>query len=117
MEKKYKDFYRAWRYLDSCGYYKYTYHTERGDDLQLGSFQQALDIMVVKVNPRTNSIDDDRSKNTKTQVWLESGAYLYEENAGYWIASHDIALDTGGDTFEEAVINLANLVSKLKDNK
>jgi hypothetical protein len=79
----------------------------------MGSFQQALYIMVVKVNPETNAIDYDRSKNTKTQVWLESGAYVYDDIVDDYVSSHDIRLDTGGDTFEEAIINLANLVSKL----
>lgn len=115
MEKTFTDFHTAWKYLDDCEYYKYIYTTEKGEEVEMGSFQQALYIMVVKVNPKTNSIDDDNSKNTKTQVWLESGSYIYDENVGGWIASHDIDLDTGGNTFEEAITNLANLVSKLKD--
>lgn len=114
MEKKtFNDFYEAWNYLDECDYYKYKYKTQRGEELLMGSFQQALYVMVVKVNPKTNSVDDDTDKNTKTQVWVESGSYVYDENVDDWISTHDIRLDVGGDTFEEAIINLANLVSKL----
>jgi len=67
-------------------------------------FQQCLDIEIVKVNPKTNSIDDDENKNTKSQIWLECGRYDKECR---W---HDIELDCGKDTFEKAIIELANLV-------
>lgn len=76
-----------------------------------GRFQEGLDIMVVKVNPETESIEDDRSKNTEVRVWLETGPYLYDDPHGCkWC--HDIDLDCGGHTFEEAVIELAKLVKK-----
>ena len=69
-------------------------------------FDKCLCIDVVKVNPETNRIDDNEEFNTKTQVWFECGSY----NDDY--ATHDTDLDCGGDSYEEAIIELANLVHK-----
>lgn len=89
----FNDFYKAFNYL-----HKHPLFQER--------FHECLDIEVVKVNPKTKSIDDDSSKNTETAVWLECGQY------SKYSAYHDINLDCGGRTFEEAIIKLANLVQK-----
>lgn len=67
-----------------------------------------LDIMMSKVNPETNEIDDDNSKNTKVEVWLETG--LWDEEL--MMPTHDIDLDVGAETFEEAIIKLAQKVKK-----
>ena len=80
-----------------------------------GRFWEALDIDVLKVNPDTNSIDDDSKKNTKTSVWLETGAYIKDDDAlsiGCSHFYHDYYLDCGGYTFEDAIIQLAELVMK-----
>lgn len=96
------DFYTAWKFLD-------------GHKMFNGLFMNELWIDVVKVNPITNAIDDDPSKNTKTRIWLEHGGYDKEWGS----TAHDYDLDCGGDTFEEAIINLAKLVKKYyrKDGK
>ena len=73
-------------------------------------FRDILYIMVVKVNPETCEVDDDNSKNTKTEVWLECGPWSADYN------THDWDLDCGGDTFEEAIIKLANLVKEWYDD-
>lgn len=76
-----------------------------------GQFINNLDIHYTKVNPETNHVEDDRSLNTKIEVWLETGpAYWDEYSNSYQGNMHDIRLDVGGDTFEEALINLANKV-------
>lgn len=69
-------------------------------------FKECLDIDIVRVNPETNNIDDNETKNTKSQIWLECGRYNKE------FRIHDIELDCGcgEDTFELAIIELANLV-------
>ena len=69
-------------------------------------FQSCLDVDVVKVNPKTNCIDDNDSLNTKIQIWLECGPYFENQ------ITHDIDLDCGGNTFEDAIIKLAKLVKK-----
>ena len=99
MSDKMDEFYDAWTFLADHPIFI------RDDDLEKEPnyfhFQRNLGIEVVKVNPETNEIDDDQSLNTKTAVWLECGT---EEN------HHDIDLDSGGDSFEDAVIELAKLV-------
>ncbi len=93
-------------------------------------FDLALDIQVVKVNPDTDMIDNDPTKNTKVQFWFETGPWekdLYkdtvpeeeyseipEDRLGGF--THDPNLDCGGDTFEDAIIALASLVKQNYDN-
>jgi hypothetical protein len=94
------DFYEAWNFLNSHKIFEDTY--------QLNQFQDScLIINVVKVNPVNNKIEDDETLNTKTQVWLECGEYEERYDQG----CHDIDLDCGADTFEEAIIQLAQLVA------
>lgn len=91
---KYNNFYDAFNFLNEHPAFK-------------GKFQVGcLDIAVVKVNPETKAIDDNEDLNTEINVWLECGAV---EN-GYY--THDINLDCGADTFENAIIKLAQLVLK-----
>jgi len=95
------DFYDSWWYLYSHDMFK----EENG----VSSFENCTDVLVVKVNPRSNVIEDNQSLNTKTQIWLESGAY------GGILSFHDIDLDCGADTYEEAIIELARLVKENYD--
>ena len=74
-----------------------------------GWFQIGLDVDVVKTNPDTRCIDDDFSKNTFTQVWLECSVYDSDLDASFPLA-HDYELDCGGDSFEDALVKLAELV-------
>ena len=93
----FKDFYDAWHFLDEhpmC-------QDENGDSRFL---DECLDVEVAKVNPTTCEIDDNKALNTKVEVWLEMGAYNKEYR------EHDIDLDCGGNTYEEAIINMANNV-------
>jgi hypothetical protein len=73
----------------------------------------ALDIEFVHVDPTTLTIEDDESRNTKVECWLEMGTIYFPEIYGSDEdgdmkfdteprASHDIYLDTGGDDFESA---------------
>jgi hypothetical protein len=101
---KFDDFYEAYNFLKEHPMVHYN---------KINYFSRCLDIDVVKINPQTNSIDDDSSKNTKTEVWLEFGKYdLFEvyEGKSMESAQHDYDLDCGADTFEKAIIELANLV-------
>jgi hypothetical protein len=101
------DFYEAWCYLVNHRIYK---DKKYGFD----HFQRhCLDINIVKVNPKNDTIEYDDILNTKTQVWLESGMYVDNDKQGM----HDIDLDCGADTFEDAIIELANLVYEKYDKK
>ncbi len=78
-----------------------------------GRFLENLYIMVVKVDPRTKRIEDNAAHNTLTQVWLETGPLNKDRADSHepeW--THDIYLDCGGDTFEEAIIRLATKVRR-----
>lgn len=88
--------FEAWEYLSN-------------HDIFQGHFTRALDIDVVKVNPETQMIDDNDELNTKIEIWLECGPY----NKDY--LTHDVDLDCGGDTFEEAICELAKLVKEKYD--
>lgn len=98
------------------------------------SLDEGLKIRPAWVNPETNEIDDNESLNTKFQTWLEvclpasnmeilsflsmdgsteeiaKNAHKYNLFDQYRFHLHDYELDCGGDTFEEAIINLATLV-------
>lgn len=101
-------FYDSWKWLDH-----HIYFSAWTDYFNTSYFEVSLNIDVVKVNPETNEIDDDSKKNTKVQVWLECGDPILDEN-NRWQGdcSHDPKLDVGGDTFEEAIIKLSELVKK-----
>ena len=96
MEK----FYEAWNYLEN--------HKIFNTGLA-SRFVNCLNIEVVKVNPKTQEIDDDETKNTQIAVWLECGPY--DKNC----MQHDIDLDCGADTFENAIVKLARLVKEKYD--
>jgi len=97
------DFYTAYQFLYNHPIFQEEVNYNN-DTWNESHFKECLDIDVVKVNPKTNSIDDDETKNTKVQIWLECGKYNKE------FRIHDIELDCGADTFELAIIELANLV-------
>lgn len=96
------DFYEAWEFLNNHKYFMNN-HIDR-----ISCFKENLYIEVVKVNPENNRIEDDESLNTKTQVWLECGTWGTDECFSFY--THDPILDCGADTFEEAIIKLAELV-------
>jgi hypothetical protein len=124
------DFFTAWHFL--CKHPHFRFQGPGWDDIEnihKKGFTLALDIDVVKVDPKTRRIEDDTSKNTQTNIWLECGSWgdpRSDDFKDQWefqkpdeelqkiyphgIASHDWELDCGGATFEEAIIKLANLV-------
>lgn len=67
--------------------------------------------MVSKVDPATETIEDAKSRNTATRVWLECGAVEAQEGLPATLClTHDYDLDCGAPTFEEALLQLAELV-------
>lgn len=87
-------------------------------------FEDCVDVDIVKVNPGTDCIEKDDNLNTKTRVWLECGPWVHKDReAGKYDSkeffpegpSHDWNLNCGGDTYEEAIVKLANLVSQNYD--
>ncbi len=113
------DFHCAWHFLHD--------HPAFCDDWHDSHLSRILWTWVVKVDPDTNRVEDDETRNTKTQVWLEAGSWSTPrkypgEFEADWVTDkdrkegfpcHDILLDVGGDTYEDAIINLAYKVRDL----
>lgn len=84
-------------------------------------FKECFDIMVVLVDPDTEEVSSDKKRNTQTRVWTESGPWQWPDTLDTLsrevypdgVASHDIELDDGADTFELAVCKLAQKVYEL----
>ena len=101
-----KDFYNAYWFLAE--------HPANNQS-DYGDFEMNYDIHVAKVDPVTRTVEDNKERNTKVEVWIEWGPW-YEppiKDMPEMIngcRSHDYRVDTGGATFEEAIINLAHNV-------
>lgn len=118
--RKFTDFYEAWHWLHE--HPAFFAKGRLGPKYPHSRFSECLNIYVVRVDPTTQCIEDDKSRNTKTEVWLKCGAiqdptpdsikhnFATEEDLNYGHPTHDFDLDCGGDTFEEAILKLANLV-------
>ena len=68
--------------------------------------QNEIDIQPQLVNPETNIIDMDDSLNTKVEFWVELSYFDLDEDC----MCHDYRFGCGGDSFEEAVEALFQLV-------
>lgn len=114
---RFDDFFEAFHYLThhpaNCVDRKSRELFEPGNH-----FFQCLGMAVVKVNPENvderghciSELEPDKMYlNTKTEIWLEYGKVMMGEDAEV-IYCNDVELDCGGDTFEEAIIKLANLL-------
>ena len=112
---RFDDFYQAYNFLKNhkmceC---EMEINKSKKSKYLINNFDRCLDISVVKVNPETEEIDKDMKSNTKTEVWLEFGrAFIDNEISDNVMFEHDYRLDCGADTFEEAIIKLANLVDE-----
>lgn len=88
------------------------YHFLKKHPVFKGHFSQCLDMYIVKVDPLTKRIEDDTVRNTATNVWLECGPWVFSPYEKDFAPAHDISLDCSGDTFEEAIFCLADLVAE-----
>ena len=102
----------AWYWL--CNHPAFLRVCAAGRIISAEGFKGSLDIDLVLVNPETNSIDDDESNNTGLRYWLECGPWrwieMFPSGRCSEHSSHDIDLDCGGATFEEAILKLRDLV-------
>jgi hypothetical protein len=111
------NFYEAWWWLHDHPINLRPEPKLKGPTKEIPVGLYELDIHVAKVNPATNEIDAHKKLNTETQIWLEFGPFVnyaegFPEFSPNYHRSHDIRLDCGGKTFEEAIIKLAELVKK-----
>lgn len=111
------NFYDSWWYLlEHKAFADFNFLNTKGEPY-MSAFLRLLDIDVQKIDPQTNQIEDDESRNTHTEVWLELGVQYqpdesWNEGKEWYYNSHDSDLDCGGSTFEEAIINLASKVEE-----
>lgn len=107
-----RDFFSSWHYLSNHYIFSSFIRLYSADEIfQQSKLEECLDIEVQKVNPLDNRVSNQLDLNTKTEVWLEAGPYIEGKR------THDIDLDCGADTFEEAAMKLAQLVyEKYGDN-
>ena len=107
-------------------FYK-NYHDKGGNNwwvcrvLQQIALTSNLDIHYVKVD-ETRTINKDKSKNKTVECWLEFGPLKYgysqpeyeikEKAREYLQHYHDVDLDCGAATFDQALIILARKVLK-----
>ena len=100
---------RLWN--NACEAYWWVYHHP---ELQNLGSSPWIEITPHKVNPSLltdghATVDDDPNNNTTVEFWVEAGIMGYYPEVG-WYRSNDYELECGGWTWEEAVLNLAQLV-------
>jgi hypothetical protein len=78
-----------------------------------------LDIFYTKTDKPGGhgTVQEDKSKNRHVECWLEFGPLSYGYSVDWEDTTrlqheHDWRLDTGGSTFDEAIVSLARLVKK-----
>jgi hypothetical protein len=71
---------------------------ERGVD-------EGLEIRPAMVDPETRRIEKPNSRNTHLEIWVEVFPASFRDKS---IRLHDVDCDTGGDTYEEAIVNVAH---------
>lgn len=106
------DFYEAWHWLRSHPYFR------KGEGRHAHeAFAELVEVLVVKINPERGKIDDDPTKNTQVEFWLE--AMTWDTEDGHFpdgIRSHDWKMDVSAPTYEEAMIKLArNVMERVGD--
>ena len=113
-------FYDSWWYLlEHKAFADFNFINSKGQPY-ISAFLRLLDIDVQKVDPITHRVEDDNNRNTLTEVWLELGPQYQTdsfendtwEDEEWHYNSHDMNLDCGGETFEIAIVNLANKVEE-----
>lgn len=106
-EEKPEDFYTAWHWLQEHPIFWYFggRHHEAGLQWERG-VDEGLEFRPTLVNPETESIDEDKAKNTALRIWVEVFPCSMTEGRN-GIRLHDYECDTGGATYEEAVVRVA----------
>ena len=101
----FKDFFEAWWFLKHHKIF-FSHIKSHKRIIAVSRFQECLDISAHYVDPDTRQVEDDNSRNTQLEIWLECGPWSHEHGT----PTGDYDLDCGADTFEAAIIALAELV-------
>lgn len=89
---------------------KYWWILEHPAFLNKDQVSPSIEVEPHNVCPSTNRIEDYKPLNTKVRYWVEFIIPWYDEEKKEWSTAHDWRRDTGGDTYEEAIDNLYQLV-------
>jgi hypothetical protein len=101
------DFYGAWQWLNEHPIF-YRCHREFHErDLEddRGILSGSIEVIPVKVNPETGTRSEDDTRNTQLQFWVEVFPRSVKPECS--IGLHDYRRDTGGDTYEQAIVEVA----------
>lgn len=94
-------FYQSWNYLNNLEMVNYN---------GLSRLKDCLNVEVIKIDPAIDAINiEDSSMNTKVKVRLELSEIVYDEELKKTILLDDIDFGCWGDTYEEAIIEMANI--------
>lgn len=110
------DFYGAWRWLNEHPIFyrcEREFH-ERGLTEDRGILDSCVEVIPTKVNPETGQRSEDPTKNTKLEFWVE--VFPRSMNPERGVSLHDYVCDTGGDTYELAIVAVAAEIYKRHGN-
>lgn len=93
-----------------------------------GGLQECAWFEFVYVDPETETIEDDVSRNTAFRVWIEAGPWhdmwedpvdggLIKDRDERWVSGHDPCLDCGASDMETALLELARRVELFYDEE
>jgi hypothetical protein len=106
-----EDFWVAWHWLNEHPIF-YRCHRdfhEKGLLENRGILDGCVEVIPAKVNPETRKRSEDETKNSKLEFWVEVfPRSLKPERDG--ISLHDYERDTGGDTYELAIVAVAKAI-------
>jgi hypothetical protein len=104
------DFYNAWRWINEHPlFYRFNREIhERGlmeNRAVVDGGMGGIEIIPVMVNPADDTHSQDPRLNTKLAFWVEVFPRAWEIEPAKSL--HAYEQDTGGDTYEEAIVNVA----------
>lgn len=116
-ERNPEDFHVAWWWLQKHPIFWCFASTGRSEEYLCWErgVDAGLEFRPVKVNPDSGEIDEDPSRNTRLEIWVE---VFPTDLRGDDLAPrlHDYACDTGGATYEEAVVAVAREIYRRHGN-
>lgn len=102
------DFYAAWMWLHHhpiFWYFGSAHRHERALCADRG-VDEGLEFRPAMVDPETRRVEDEPERNTHLEIWVEVFPSSMGDD-GRDGRLHDYVCDTGGDTYEAAVIDVA----------
>lgn len=104
----------AWEYVDKHPIYWHLRDPEGPEHEgnlvhEYAANRYDVEMIVTRVRPKSRRIGDVPQHNTRLAVWCETGPRAWRATPEHPPGtSHDYELDCGGDSFEEAYVNLAS---------